>query len=364
MVPAADAPYRPLGYLGYRRVFNVRRAPYRAAGDGETDDGPAIQAAIDDAARTGGGIVYLPAGTYLLKTLQWQNGVRFYLLNYFSDITVIGAGRELTTLRAGPGMPSETRILSANSSDGASRVSRVRFQDFTVDGAAGLQSDARSMVGISNVWTDRITLIGVRVEQVRGSVGGDGEGVGFDSHHATNHDYMDCEAVQGGAAATGSGFGATHASNITYRDCRASGSGHWMGFTVFKSEEISYHDCHGALNAQRGLNCENSTGIRYVNCRAGGPAAGNRGDGICVYQSSNVDIIDCVSSGNLNGLINNGSSLRVIRGDFSRNRSAGLAFTSETDWENTRVEEPPGVSFNGRAPILIQGQPRIIDGMP
>jgi len=363
MVPAADGPYLSLGYLAYRRLFNVTLPPYGAAGDGLADDGPAIQAAIDDAARAGGGIVYLPAGTYLLKSLQWQTGVRAYLLNYFSGIAIIGAGRNLTTLRAGPGMPNETRILSANSANGASRVSQVHFQDFTVDGAAALQPAARCMVGISNVWTDRITLVGVRVERVKGTAGAEGEGVCFDSYNATNHEYLDCEAVQTGVAATGSGFGATYASDITYRGCRASGSGYWMGFTVFRSETVSYHDCHGVLNAQRGLNCEYSKGIRYVNCHAGGQAARNLGDGIYVYQSSNVDVIDCVSNGNLNGLLNNGSSVRVIRGDFSQNRSAGLAFVSQTDWDNTTLEEPPAVSTNGLASILIQGQPQIIEGM-
>jgi len=288
--------------------------------------------------------------------------VRAFLLNYSSGIAIIGAGRNLTTLRAAPGLPNQTRILSANSADGASRVSGVHLQDFTVDGSAAQQPAARCMVGISNVWTDRITLMGVRVERVKGSPGAEGEGVGFDSYYATNHQYVDCEAVQTGAA-TGSGFGATYAKDITYRTCRAAGSGHWMGFTVFRSEGINYHDCHGVLNAQRGLNCEYSHGVRYVNCRAGGQAASNLGDGIYVYQSSNVDVIDCVSNSNLNGLLNNGSRVRVIRGDFSENRSAGLAFMSQTDWENTSLEEPPAVNINGLASILIQGQPQVIEGM-
>ena len=363
VVPAAGGSGPALGYLAHRRVFNVMLQPYRAFGNGLSDDGPAIQAAIDDAARAGGGIVYLPAGTYLLNSVQWQTSVRAYLLNYFSGIALVGAGRDLTTLRAGPGMPNETRILSANSASGASVVSQVVFQNFTVDGAADRQPAAKCMVGISNVWTDQVTLIGVRVEHVKGTAGAEGEGVCFDSYYATNHSYRDCEAVQLGVATTGSGFGATYARGISYRDCRASGSGYWMGFTVFKSENVAYHDCHGLLNAQRGLNCEYSQGIRYINCRAGGENARNRGDGIYVYRSSDVHVMDCVSNGNLNGLVNSGSSLAVIRGDFSENRSAGLAFGSQTDWENTSLEEPVAVSTNRLGPILIQGQPQIIEGM-
>jgi polygalacturonase len=45
------------------KVFDVRS--YGAVGDGATDDGPAIQKAIDDANSTGGGMVLLSGGTFL-----------------------------------------------------------------------------------------------------------------------------------------------------------------------------------------------------------------------------------------------------------------------------------------------------------
>lgn len=45
-------------------LFNVKS--YGAIGDGSTDDTSAIQAAIDAAAAAGGGVVYFPAGTYIV----------------------------------------------------------------------------------------------------------------------------------------------------------------------------------------------------------------------------------------------------------------------------------------------------------
>src|SRR6059058_497828 len=45
-------------------VFNVR--DYGAKADGVTDDGPAMQAALDAAAAAGQGTVWIPAGTYFI----------------------------------------------------------------------------------------------------------------------------------------------------------------------------------------------------------------------------------------------------------------------------------------------------------
>jgi hypothetical protein len=74
----ADAQGRFLhdfSYAGYHRgevplpevsgpVIDVTQAPYRADSSGTQDATAAIQSALDAAAQAGGGVVYLPAGTY------------------------------------------------------------------------------------------------------------------------------------------------------------------------------------------------------------------------------------------------------------------------------------------------------------
>jgi polygalacturonase len=58
-------------------VFNVR--DYGAKGDGGALDSPAINAAIDAAARAGGGIVVLPPGTYLSFSIHLQSHITLRL---------------------------------------------------------------------------------------------------------------------------------------------------------------------------------------------------------------------------------------------------------------------------------------------
>ena len=84
----------------YQNVYNVRtdsRLSRKAAGDGITNDLAAIQAAVDKASADGGGIVFLPAGTYKLAL---EAGGALYMRN---RVVVQGAGKSLTLLRFGYG---------------------------------------------------------------------------------------------------------------------------------------------------------------------------------------------------------------------------------------------------------------------
>jgi hypothetical protein len=71
---------------GLTTGINVKQ--YGAAGDGTTDDTAAIQAAINAVGSAGGGIVVIPAGTFVCDGLTVSN----------SNVHIIGSGRGATVL--------------------------------------------------------------------------------------------------------------------------------------------------------------------------------------------------------------------------------------------------------------------------
>ena len=50
-----------MGYNPISAIYNIR--DYGAVGDGVHDDGPALQAALNDAAAAGGGVIELGRGS-------------------------------------------------------------------------------------------------------------------------------------------------------------------------------------------------------------------------------------------------------------------------------------------------------------
>lgn len=68
--------------------FNVKDPAYGATGDGVADDTSEIQAAINAANAAGGGIVFFPAGTYLISST----------LTLEDDVKLWGSGAECTTI--------------------------------------------------------------------------------------------------------------------------------------------------------------------------------------------------------------------------------------------------------------------------
>ena len=63
--------------IGQRGTYNVM--DFGAKGDGKVLDSPAINAAIEEAVRNGGGQVLLPAGTYLSGSIRLKSNIDLHL---------------------------------------------------------------------------------------------------------------------------------------------------------------------------------------------------------------------------------------------------------------------------------------------
>lgn len=61
----------------FAAVYNVK--DYGAKGDGKTIDSPAINKAIQAASKNGGGVVYLPTGTYASYSIRLASHITFYI---------------------------------------------------------------------------------------------------------------------------------------------------------------------------------------------------------------------------------------------------------------------------------------------
>lgn len=110
---------------GYH-FFNVKHPDYGALGDGATNDRAAIQAAIDAASSAGGGIAYVPRGTFVVGTSA---------LSVPSNVTLAGSGRLTTTLKTANSTQINCVVLATSGDHQCVR-------DLTIDCNKANQSDS------------------------------------------------------------------------------------------------------------------------------------------------------------------------------------------------------------------------------
>lgn len=100
---------------------------YGATGDGTTDDGVAVQDAIDAVSEAGGGTLYFPPGVYAIgATVKVPSGVR-----------LLGSGSGRSVLYALASLPTTSPMLKNESGDTGFDVfadSDIVLQDLTFDG--------------------------------------------------------------------------------------------------------------------------------------------------------------------------------------------------------------------------------------
>ncbi len=120
---------------------NIRN--YGAIGDGVTLDTAAIQRAIDD-----GGMVYIPAGDYLIGTLYLKSNGGLHL----APGAVLHASHNREDYNADD-YCAQNRVFSSEWVTGAHLISAVEQENITIEGYGIIDGDGRHWVNEEHDWT-------------------------------------------------------------------------------------------------------------------------------------------------------------------------------------------------------------------
>lgn len=260
--------------------FNVR--DFGAVGDGHTSDTAAIQAAIDAAAKAGGGDVYIPAGTWIVTPGEKPADGALMLK---SNVFIKGEGMGTTVLKLADGTDHAVTGIIRSASGEATHDFGV--SNLTLDG----NRDATS--GKVDGWYNgflpgqpgqdtNVTLSGVEIR--------DCSGYGFDPHERTANMLIENSVAHGNGL---DGFVADYLIDSTFRNNLAYDNDR-HGFNIVTTthdlallNNVSHDNGGGGIVVQRGS--ENIPSPYHITIE-GGEVYGNAAEGVLVKLSKGVDI--------------------------------------------------------------------------
>lgn len=307
--------------------IDVKR-DYGAAGDGTTDDRPAIQAAIDAVNSAGGGLVWLPQGNYLINTpLTMKSNVvlkgvgtgasRIICGTGTVNYAIYASGAELfaiSDLTINPGNSTSTGI------DGiyATGCSLFRMENLEIINArdnginlAGTSANGNINncyfyeCGNTNASSNKNLAIAIE--------GTDSESPTTDIN-ITNCTAKQCGYTPGGTTFGGGGFLAgQYTDYINFSNCRTI-SCHYNGFRL-EGQRAKLTNCHVLDNGGtygfvfRGPTAEGAN-LSVVDTVGTGIALSNKAAGTDTrYELTNIEVVNAATGIALYGAGNGGTAI-------------------------------------------------------
>lgn len=232
-----------------------------ARGDGVTDDTAAIQAALDDAADAGGGLVTVPAGVWIVRGLTIGTGV-----------ALVGQGPDATTIRLAGDAPSGAHVIATDEFDRLTGTdeedelgpSGWQVRSLRIDGSAGRGGGCGlAIYGYGYRLQDlAVTSAGVGIWSEWGSAGS------LPGLRQMEAEIVGCRV--GDCGGTGVAFNGPHDSMIDKLIChRNSGDGLWLGPRALGTQVSLLHVW--GLEHEHGVRVE-ASGAMIHNVQAEGAA--------------------------------------------------------------------------------------------
>lgn len=262
---------------------------------GAADSQPAIKAAVDRASALGGGIVYLPRGTYkLLSAVPWKTKVSLW-----------GDGPGATVIKMVGDLFSA--ILDVSTGSPSAPFEDCTFRDFEIDGS-GLTRATPDVDGkgififyLRRAWFENLYIhdcvgTGLGTDYLVDSVI---HGV-VSNNNGRNWDGVTFPIGQSGIGIGTGGFPST-VENVTISDCHTSGNGNYGIFV--EDQDL---DSAGFARGARIVNCYaegnrigfgNVSGVNalFLGC----DAHGNSQHGFYLNGRASGDrVVACVAKGN------------------------------------------------------------------
>jgi parallel beta-helix repeat protein len=295
----AFAPPLPMQVPGVGNGNEYNARDFGATGDGQTDDTLAIQSAINTASAAGGGIVYVPAGTYIVTAS----------IELFSHTGLRGDGMGATVLKVKDEVGVDViGVVRTHLARADQPLTNVIVSDLTMDGNRANNSTGLQFGFFAGVKADvrppDEDIVAWRVEchSFRG--------YGFDPHEVTDRLYLiECvshDNVRDGFAIDGIINGVVRGC-IAYNNVR-------HGFNVITSSRNVILDQNIAFgNNSNGFTIQNGSFQIQI---TGNQAYQNIGDGIyCIGVNDNFISNNAVFENLENGVRLRGCARTTVIGN-------------------------------------------------